>query len=60
MGVFPQLAASLSHRGTRQGGRERKELSAWKSERNNSCAKVDWQFTTMDARTKLVTLYPEL
>lgn len=38
----------------------RKELSAWESERNNSCAKVDWQFTTKDARTKLVTLYPEL
>lgn len=38
----------------------RKELSAWESERNNSCAKVNWQFTTKDARTKLVTLYPEL
>lgn len=37
-----------------------KELSAWERERNNSCAKVDWQFTTKDARTKLVTLYPEL
>ena len=38
----------------------RKELSAWESERNSSCAKVDWQFTTKDARTKLVSLYPEL
>ena len=38
----------------------RKELSAWERERNNSYAKVDWQFTTKDARTKLVTLYPEL
>ena len=38
----------------------RKELSTWESERNSSCAKVDWQFTTKDARTKLVSLYPEL
>lgn len=37
-----------------------KELSAWESERNNSYAKVNWQFTTKDARTKLVSLYPEL
>lgn len=38
----------------------RKELSAWESERNNSYAKVNWQFTTKDARIKLVSLYPEL
>lgn len=38
----------------------RKELSAWESERNNNYAKVNWQFTTKDARIKLVSLYPEL
>lgn len=37
-----------------------KELSSWESERNSRCAKVDWQFTTKDARIKLVSLYPEL
>lgn len=38
----------------------RKELSAWENKRNNSCAKVNWQFTTKEARSKLVSLYPEL
>ena len=40
--------------------RLRNELSAWESERNNSHAKVKWQFTTKDARIKLTSLYPEL
>lgn len=38
----------------------RTELSAWESERNNNYAKINWQFTTKDARIKLVSLYPEL
>ena len=38
----------------------RTELSAWKSERNNLASKVNWQFKTQDARTKLISLYPEL
>ena len=38
----------------------REELSVWESERNNSRAEINWQFTTKDARTKLVSLYPEL
>ena len=38
----------------------RKELSVWESERNSSRAEINWQFTTKDARTKLVSLYPEL
>lgn len=38
----------------------RKELSAWENKSNNSCAKVNWQFTTKAARSKLVSLYPEL
>lgn len=38
----------------------RRELAAWESERNNNFAKVNWQFTTKDARTKLILLYPEL
>lgn len=40
--------------------RLRTELDAWENERNNSYAKVNWQFTTKDARTKLISLYPEL
>lgn len=38
----------------------RTEVSAWNSDRNNRQAKVDWQFTTSDARIKLKRLYPKL
>ena len=37
----------------------RSELAAWEDERNNGKSKVNWQFTTKDARIKLVSLYPE-
>jgi hypothetical protein len=35
-----------------------REVTAWKISRNNQCAKVNWQFTTDDARIKLRRLYP--
>lgn len=35
-----------------------KETLAWQNHRNNKGAKVDWQFTTNDARIKLKRLYP--
>jgi hypothetical protein len=35
-----------------------KELTAWQTERNKNQKKVDWQFTTKDARVKLKHLYP--
>ncbi len=38
----------------------RSELSAWEKDRNNATAKIRWQFTTDDARTKLTSLYPKL
>lgn len=34
------------------------EIVAWESNRNNKQAKVNWQFTTADARIKLKRLYP--
>lgn len=37
----------------------RSELAAWEDERNNGKSKVNWQFTTKDARIKLVSPYPE-
>lgn len=37
----------------------RSELTAWEDERNNGKSKVNWQFTTKDARIKLVSPYPE-
>ena len=38
----------------------RKEVNAWQKHRNNRPAKVNWQFTTKDARIKLSRLYPTL
>ena len=36
------------------------EVRAWCRARNNMDARIDWQFTTKDARIKLKTLYPKL
>jgi hypothetical protein len=36
----------------------RNEAEAWQDFRNNKNAKVNWQFTTKDARIKLSRLYP--
>jgi hypothetical protein len=38
----------------------RKEVLAWQNYRNNKNSKVNWQFTTDDARIKLSRLYPTL
>jgi len=38
----------------------KKEVAAWQKFRNNKIAKVNWQFTTEDARVKLRRLYPTL
>lgn len=38
----------------------RSELAAWENDRNHREAKVNWQFTTKDARIKLVSLYPDI
>ena len=38
----------------------REQLAVWENDRNNSNAKVNWQFSTKDARVKLISLYPDL
>ena len=35
-----------------------REVAAWKSERNQKDAWINWRFTTEDARIKLHRLYP--
>lgn len=35
-----------------------REVAAWERARNAAVVKVDWQFTTADARVKLKRLYP--
>ena len=36
------------------------EVAAWETRRNTAEAKIDWQFTTDKARTKLKRLYPSI
>jgi len=36
------------------------EVAAWQNHRNNRNARINWQFTTKDARIKLRRLYPTL
>ena len=41
-------------------GELRKEVEAWAKARNGSQVKINWQFTTADARIKLKKLYPSI
>ncbi len=38
----------------------RRQCEAWAQERNATCKKVTWRFTTDDARIKLKKLYPSI
>jgi hypothetical protein len=38
----------------------RSEVAAWQQRRNTAKCRVDWQFTTADARVKLKRLYPSI
>lgn len=38
----------------------REEIEAWQQNRNNKKARINWQFTTYDARVKLKRLYPTI
>jgi hypothetical protein len=38
----------------------KEEVQAWENHRNNKNAKINWQFTTQDARVKLKKLYPSI
>src|SRR3954465_3164819 len=38
----------------------KREVALWQEKRNNKEIKVNWHFTTQDARTKLKRLYPSL
>jgi hypothetical protein len=38
----------------------KQQVQAWTLKRNQECVKVDWQFTTEDARIKLKRLYPTI
>ena len=38
----------------------RREVNAWETARDAAATKVNWQFTTADARIKLLRLYPSI
>ncbi len=38
----------------------RREVGAWQNQRNRDMVRVDWRFTTADARIKLKSLYPAI
>jgi hypothetical protein len=38
----------------------RREVDAWEQHRNAAVVKVNWQFTSTDARVKLKKLYPTI
>ena len=38
----------------------RREVGAWQYQRNQDAIRVDWRFTTEDARIKLKSLYPSI
>jgi hypothetical protein len=38
----------------------KREVDAWQKTRNAAVVRVDWQFTTADARVKLKRLYPSV
>jgi len=38
----------------------RAEIDAWQQQRNQKAIRVDWRFTTEDARIKLKSLYPSM
>ena len=38
----------------------RREVAAWQQQRNRDTIRVDWRFTTADARIKLKSLYPSI
>jgi len=38
----------------------RKEVKAWQDARNKKVAKINWRFTSSDARVKLKRLYPSI
>jgi hypothetical protein len=37
-----------------------REVAVWEHDRNAAAVRVDWHFTTADARVKLKQLYPVL
>jgi transposase len=55
---FSTLARQCLNRRIPDAQMLQREVEAWTRSRNDAQSKVNWQFTTSDARTKLKKLYP--
>ena len=54
------LARQCLNRRIPDQGVLRRETGAWQQQRNRDTIRVDWRFTTADARIKLKSLYPSM
>jgi hypothetical protein len=54
------LARQCLNRRIADGAVRRREVAAWEDDRNRTGMKVDWRFTTADARIKFQRLYPQI
>jgi hypothetical protein len=54
------LARQCLDRRIPEAGLLRHDVAAWQTRRNQAQVKVDWRFTTADARIKLKRLYPSI
>lgn len=54
------LSRQCLHRRIENMDKLRSEVAAWTHERNGETVRVNWRFTTPDARIKLKTLYPSI
>ena len=57
---FAVLSTQCLDRRIPDGERLQRETAAWEAERNRRAAKMQWRFTTADARIRLRHLYPTL
>ena len=54
------LARQCLNRRIPDQGVLRREAGAWQQQRNQDAIRVDWRFTTEDARIKLKSLYTSI
>ena len=57
---FSVLSRQCTHRRIPDEQTLQVAIEAWQQQRNRSVNKIDWRFTTADARTKLAHLYPKI
>ncbi len=54
------MARQCLHRRIPDQDSLKREIKAWQNQRNQKAVRVDWRFTTKEARVKLKSLYPAI